>query len=181
MVRGWTDKRMEGCCIVVLILFSRKAKFSFFASKIHFREKRNFRIFVGNFREKRKWFSSVFSRNFRENLFSSQLYSRLPLVPQGPAKPNDTGSSGQAQEGQPALLGQFYRHFSHVKLANSLGSIWPYFEFHDVFTLEILVFQSFQHVEDLSQQLLRNSAVWCWTEPVSLPPQPRPHNALTSL
>jgi hypothetical protein len=51
MVRGWTDKRMEGCCIVVLIsfltkirgccsdvliLFSRKAKFSYFRQKFIF-------------------------------------------------------------------------------------------------------------------------------------------------
>ncbi len=32
-LEGWTDKRMEGCRIVVIILFSRKAKFSSFRQK----------------------------------------------------------------------------------------------------------------------------------------------------
>jgi hypothetical protein len=32
-LEGWTDKRTEGCCVVILTLFSRKAKFSYFGRK----------------------------------------------------------------------------------------------------------------------------------------------------
>jgi hypothetical protein len=62
---GWTDKRMEGCCNVVLIVFRKflhfrqksifaKSKIFIFSSKIHFCQKRNFSIFVGHFAKKRK-------------------------------------------------------------------------------------------------------------------------------
>jgi hypothetical protein len=47
-IKGWRD-------VVLLHLFIfEKSEIFVFSSKIHFREKRNFRIFVGHFREKRK-------------------------------------------------------------------------------------------------------------------------------
>ncbi len=70
---------MEGCCIVVLILFSQKAKIFVFSSKIHFHEKRNFRIFVGNFRKKENDFCSYFHENFAKIFFRPNSRSSLGM------------------------------------------------------------------------------------------------------
>ncbi len=63
-IKGWT-----GCCIVVLILFSRKAKLSYFRRKSIFAKSEIFAFSWANFAENENGFRSY----FRENLFSSQL------------------------------------------------------------------------------------------------------------
>jgi hypothetical protein len=65
----WTDKRMERCRIVVLILFSRKAKFSYFRQKSIFAKSEIFAFSWAFFAKNENDFYSY----FRENLFSSQL------------------------------------------------------------------------------------------------------------
>jgi hypothetical protein len=71
-LEGWSerlaDQRMEGRCFVVLILFSQKAKFSFFRGKCTFAKSEIF-AFSWNIFAKIK---NDFRPYFRENLLSSQ-------------------------------------------------------------------------------------------------------------
>jgi hypothetical protein len=69
MVRGWTDKRMEGCCIVVLILFSRKAKFSYFHQKVIFAKSEIFAFSLSIFAKNENDFCLYFREIFAKIYF----------------------------------------------------------------------------------------------------------------
>jgi hypothetical protein len=65
-LEGWSDKRMEGCRIVVLILFSRNAKFSYFRQKSIFAKSKIFAfswaIFVKNENDFVRIFAKIYFR-----------------------------------------------------------------------------------------------------------------------
>jgi hypothetical protein len=66
---GWTEKRMEGCCIVVLILFSQKAKYSYFRRKSIFANSKIFAFSWAIFAKNENYFRQY----FRENV--AKIYS----------------------------------------------------------------------------------------------------------
>jgi hypothetical protein len=66
-LEGWTDIRMEGCHIVVLILFSQKAKFSYLRQKSIFAKSKIF-TFSWAFLVKNE---NDFHSYFRENILVS--------------------------------------------------------------------------------------------------------------
>jgi hypothetical protein len=77
---GWTDKkRMEGCCIVVLILFSRKAKFSYFRQKSIFAKCEIFSFSGAIFAKNESDFRSYFRENISKIYFRPNFTYNAPV------------------------------------------------------------------------------------------------------
>ncbi len=74
---GWTNKRMEGCCFVVLILFSRKATFSYFRRKSIFAKNEIFAFSWAIFAKKKMIFVRIFAKIYFFRPNSRRLSYRL--------------------------------------------------------------------------------------------------------